>query len=1004
MRKLKPFKLFKKNPSGQKANKVSTKNKLAIVVSVFLVLAILVASSGILYIATVLRGAPELNSSDFVTSDSSKVFDAKGNQIADIGFQIRENVNYDDLPQVLIDAFVAVEDSRFFEHNGFDIPRFTKAMFENIRTLSFGQGGSTFTMQLVKGTYFETEEATAVRSGLAGVNRKIREISVAIQAEKVISKKRILELYLNRINYGVPGNKRGIQTAAQFYFGKSVEDISLVEAAMLAGIINAPNLYNPIYNLENAKKRTNVVLDLMEYHGYITASELKLAMDVSLENLLVGNTKGAANAYPYQAYVDAAVAEVKALTGLDPVDVPMRIYTTMDTELQETIEAIQNGENKSVEWPNEIIQTAIITMNNKTGEIIGIGGGRFYNGERLLNRAIDMRRQPGSSVKTFLTYPLAFEHLGWSTQHMLEDKPIQYVGTDVIIKNFDNVYRGDVLVPQAIGSSLNIPAIQTLQSVVDTVGARKVVSYLNSIGFTQTTTGNFDIGYGIGGSSFEASPLQLAGAQASIVSGGTYIQPHTVTRIEFLDGKEPITPSYTSINSISAEAAYMTSAMLEQNVSGPYFNFMQLLKRNFPVYAKTGTSDWGNTGVEFGIPAGSAKDKWMLSSTSEFTTAVWVGYDKAVKDQISHMNQAQINMNLPGKVSNQVLNSLYQNRPNPSAVQRPRDVIDITHVVGVYPYVAPNANTNPNLVVTGLIKSEYANLASLPTPSVYAPSSFNGTVTSTGNNRTFSFKLNDYPDANALVLAPDTKELYLEVNGRVVQATGRRLFDYSWLYGPIVYKVRVSIDGNVVDVLKSSSSTLGTTVAVGPNSVVTACGYYGYDYVEINSSELCTTYSMKDMFINIPELIGQPVTTLSQWIQDNQLTASKFPITEIEPRNTEEISLIGKIAQLDPNLQNTAYETSKKDQLAFTVTVIKDRDINLGDLLNKTTDALPAYCATYNLCTRSGSATSGKIISVTVGSTTYTNPSTLKLSVIKNAGGIQYTLEGTTTPPPTTTP
>ena len=334
-----------------------------------------------------------------------------------------------------------------------------------------------------------------------------------------------------------------------------------------------------------------------------------------------------------------------------------------------------------------IIQTAIITMNNKTGEIIGIGGGRFYNGERLLNRAIDMRRQPGSSVKTFLTYPLAFEHLGWSTQHMLEDKPIQYVGTDVIIKNFDNVYRGDVLVPQAIGSSLNIPAIQTLQSVVDTVGARKVVSYLNSIGFTQTTTANFDIGYGIGGSSFEASPLQLAGAQASIVSGGTYIQPHTVTRIEFLDGKEPITPSYTSINSISAEAAYMTSAMLEQNVSGPYFNFMQLLKRNFPVYAKTGTSDWGNTGVEFGIPAGSAKDKWMLSSTSEFTTAVWVGYDKAVKDQISHMNQAQINMNLPGKVSNQVLNSLYQNRPNPSAVQRPRDVIDITHVVGVYPYV-----------------------------------------------------------------------------------------------------------------------------------------------------------------------------------------------------------------------------------------------------------------------------------------------------------------------------
>lgn len=583
MKKLKLFKAFSKNKTDKPPHKQNVKNKLAIVVSIFLVLAILVATSGIIYISTVLKDAPTLNSSDFVTSNSSKVFDADGNQFADIGYQIRENISYNELPQVVIDAFLAIEDSRFFIHNGFDIPRFTRAMYENLRTMSFGQGGSTFTMQLVKGTYFETEEATAVRSGLAGVNRKIREISVAIQAERIISKKRILELYLNRINFGVPGNKRGIQTAAQFYFGKSIEEVNLLEAAMLAGIINAPNLYNPMRSLENAEKRTSIVLDLMEYHGYITESEYKLAIDTPLENLLVGNTNNSANAFPYQAFVDAAVAEVKALTGLDPVDVPMRIYTTMDRNLQETIEAIQNGENKSVEWPNEVIQTAIVTMNNRTGEIIGIGGGRFYNGERLLNRAIDMRRQPGSSVKTFLTYPLAFEHLGWSTQHMLEDKPIQYAGTDIIVKNFDNVYRGDVLVPQAVASSLNIPAILTLQEVVNTIGARRVVSYLNSIGFTQVTTGNFDIGYAIGGSSFEVSPLQLASAQASIVSGGSYIQPHTITRIEFLDGKEPITPSYASTTSLSAEAAYMSSNLMEYNVTGPYFNFMQLLKRNFPV-------------------------------------------------------------------------------------------------------------------------------------------------------------------------------------------------------------------------------------------------------------------------------------------------------------------------------------------------------------------------------------------------------------------------------------
>lgn len=1000
MKKLKLFKAFSKNKTDKPPHKQNVKNKLAIVVSIFLVLAILVATSGIIYISTVLKDAPTLNSSDFVTSNSSKVFDADGNQFADIGYQIRENISYNELPQVVIDAFLAIEDSRFFIHNGFDIPRFTRAMYENLRTMSFGQGGSTFTMQLVKGTYFETEEATAVRSGLAGVNRKIREISVAIQAERIISKKRILELYLNRINFGVPGNKRGIQTAAQFYFGKSIEEVNLLEAAMLAGIINAPNLYNPMRSLENAEKRTSIVLDLMEYHGYITESEYKLAIDTPLENLLVGNTNNSANAFPYQAFVDAAVAEVKALTGLDPVDVPMRIYTTMDRNLQETIEAIQNGENKSVEWPNEVIQTAIVTMNNRTGEIIGIGGGRFYNGERLLNRAIDMRRQPGSSVKTFLTYPLAFEHLGWSTQHMLEDKPIQYAGTDIIVKNFDNVYRGDVLVPQAVASSLNIPAILTLQEVVNTIGARRVVSYLNSIGFTQVTTGNFDIGYAIGGSSFEVSPLQLASAQASIVSGGSYIQPHTITRIEFLDGKEPITPSYASTTSLSAEAAYMSSNLMEYNVTGPYFNFMQLLKRNFPVYAKTGTSDWGDTGVEFGIPAGAAKDKWMLSSTSEFTTAVWVGYDKAVKNQVSFMNRAQININLPGKISNQILTTLYIDRPNPSAIQRPRDVIDITHVIGVHPYVAPNASTNPNLVVTGLIKSEYANLSNLPTPSVYAPSSFKGTVTSSGSNRTFTFKLNDYPDANALVLAPDTKDLFLEVNGRVVQATGRRLFDYSWLYGPIVYKVRVSIDGNVVEVLKSSNSSLSTTIAVGPNSVVTACGYYGYEFVEINSSELCASYNMKELFINIPEFIGQPISTLNQWIADNQLIASRFPITKIEPRSADEIALIGKIVGLSPNLQNTSFDTTQKDQLTFTVTELTDKDINLGDMFNKTTDTLPSYCSTYNLCARTGVNNLGTIDRVIVGGTEYTsaNSTTLKLSAINNAGGIKFTLSGPLTP------
>ena len=995
MKRLKILNKFK-NKNQTKTTKKSLKDKLAIVVSVFLVLAILVSSSGIAYIAVVIRGAPTLDSNDFVMSDSSKLFDSDGNLITDVGYQIRENISYDDMPQVLIDAFVAIEDSRFFEHNGFDIPRFAKAMVENVLSMSFAQGGSTFTMQLVKGTYFETEEATAVRSGLAGVNRKIKEIYVALQAEKVLSKKRILELYLNRINYGVPGNKRGVQTAAQYYFGKDVQDITLVEAAMLAGVINAPNAFNPMNNLELAQKRINTVLDLMERHGYITEEELSLAKSVRIENLLVGNTKSSANNFPYQAFVDAAIQEVKELTGLDPVDVPMRIYTTMDRNTQETIEKVQNGEITNVTWPNDIIQTAIVTMNNSTGEILGIGGGRFYNGERLLNRAINMKRQPGSSVKTFLTYPLAFEHLGWSTQHMLEDKPIQYVGLDVIVKNFDNNYRGDILVPAAIGNSLNIPAIQTLQSVVDTIGVKKVVSYLNSIGFSDVTSDKFDIGYAIGGSSFEASPLQLAGAQASIINGGNYIQPHTVTRIEFLDGKEPITPSYTSTNTLSAEAAFMTATMMEQNVSGPYFNFMQILKRNFSVYAKTGTSDWGNEGVKFGIPAGAAKDKWMLSSTSEFTTAVWVGYDKAVKDQVSYMNQSQINLNLPGKISNEVLNSLYSERSNPSSISRPAGVIDVTHVIGIYPYVSPNSSTNPALVVSGLIKSEYANLGTLSNPTIMTPSSFNREITSNGNSRTYKLTLNAYPDPKALVVAPNTKDYYLEVAGKVAQGTGQRLFDYSWLYGPIVYKAKINVDGTEYKI-KSNSNVLTTTINANPNSTVTVCGYYGYDYVEVNSTELCKTDKMNELFLNIPNFIGETTSVLTSWISANGLTASKFPINEVDAKDVSEINLVGKIVKIDPaDKNNTTIDITSKDSLTFNVFVIKDKEILSTDFTNA--ESLPTYCTTYaNLCKlATGQKTTGPITKLEVDGIVYTGSK--YLSEIYAAGGITYYTTTTTTP------
>lgn len=952
-----------------------------------MVITTFVGVAGLSYLTVVLQGSPTLNIEDFETQNSSKVYDSNGVLVADIGYQIRENVSYSDLPQTLIDAYISIEDSRFFAHNGFDLPRFTKAILENLSSLSFSQGGSTFTMQLVKGTYFETEDATAVRSGLSGVNRKIREIYTATQAEKLLSKKRILELYLNRINYGVPGNKRGIQTAAQYYFGKDITDVNLTESAFLAGVINAPTAYNPMNNLDLAKERTLTVLYQMERHGYISLEEYNLASSVPLENLLVGANTSFEDSIPYQAYVDAVINEIIDLTGLDPVSTPMRIYTSMDRATQDSIDAIQNGQVDTVVWPNDIIQTGIITMNNQTGEIIGIGGGRFYNGERLYNRAIDMKRQPGSSAKVVLTYPLAFENLGWSTQHMLEDMPIAYEGIDVIIKNWDNTYRGDVLLPSAIGNSLNIPAIQTLTSVVKTIGTVKVVDYLNAIGFNEVTSDAFDIGYAIGGSTFEVSPYQMAGAVSTMINGGEYITPHTVLRIEFLDGTEPITPSYSSTSVISEAAAYMTTAMMEQDVSGPYSNFMQTLRRPFQVYAKTGTSDWGETGIEYGIPAGSAKDKWMLASTSEFSTAVWVGYDKAVLDQVSYLDREQINLNLPGRINSAILNSLYAERANPRNVSKPSSVVDVTHIKGIYPYVAPNENTNQDLVVTGLIKSEYANLSPLTSPSITSPTSLEASVSASGSNKTFTFKVNEYPDAAALSVAPTTKDYSLTVGSQTVTATGIRLFDYSWIYGPIKYKLKLFVDNVVVQELKSDSNTFNITTNVKDTSVVKGCAFYAYDYVSFNSSEICQTLDLQDMYLTVPDFTGKTLTEFQTFMTSNGITHS---YTESYPAGIAN-NLIGKISTVTTNAPSNSIEKSKISQYTFSANVV-DKNITLySDFVGKNADTRPDYCS---IVTCSGPV-AGTITSVKYGTTTAVSGVSVKLSSIVTSGSITYTTNNT---------
>ncbi|MSA70166.1 transglycosylase domain-containing protein [Holdemania massiliensis] len=817
------------NKPKKKKRRGSLGKKIAIFFVYFLLIAGLAVGGGGLYIASeMIKDAPEISLNDFEGLESSQIYDQDGILITELGAYLRENITYEDMPNSLVDAFVAIEDSRYFEHPGFDVPRFAKAALENLKSKSFGQGGSTFTMQLVKNTYFQVDDLENSTIAEKSVDRKVQEIWTALKLEKMIDKKQIFQLYLNKLNFG--GNIRGVQKAAQYYFGKDAKDLSLGESALLAGIINRPNAYNPYENLDYATNRRNTVLDMMVYHGYITEMEADLAKSIRVEDLLVGEDYTISESGgPYQAYVDAVIEEVKQITGKDPALTPMKVYTNMDRTVQEQIDAIQKGEN--IEYPDELMQIAIVSMNNQTGEIRGLGGGRNYSGARLLNRAISQFKQPGSAVKPFLSYALAFEHLGWATDHVITDRPIVYRGTKKVINNFDGQYRGDVTLQQAVGQSLNTPAIQTLQEVIDTIGRSKVVDYLQSLGFSQVNSDNFDTGYAIGGSSFQASATEMASAHAAMVNGGRYVQPHTVSRIEFNDGTADYVADHSGKQVISEEAAYMSSTLMQYCVEGPYFNYMQVLKRSYPVYAKTGTTDWGKDGLRFGIPEGAAKDKWMIASTSQTTNVVWVGYDKGVKDEGTYFNNAKSKLNIPGQICELLLDANYDEADPPKALTRPDGVENITHIIGTFPYASLDG-VDPSLSTTGLIKKEYNNLVSpWGNSEQKLESTVSGYIDEWGG---LTINWGGYRGD----LPANQKEISLSQGDIYVYAVGQKLFDWNWILGNPYYYAKVYLNGNLYHEVSSDQPTYYDWVEGGGS--VKVCGYYVYS-TGLHSEEQCVT-------------------------------------------------------------------------------------------------------------------------------------------------------------------
>lgn len=785
---------------------VSKKKKAGFLKKLFATLIVLTIIGGLIaggivgnFFYKVIEKSPDASLSDFVAQESSVIYDIQGLAIAELGAYLRENVAYDDLPNAVVDAFVSIEDSRFFNHSGFDIPRFSKAIIENLKTMSFAQGGSTLTMQLIKNTYFSVDAIDDSKLAEKSIDRKIQEIYLALKLDGEMSKEEIFINYLNKLNFG--GNIRGIEKGSLYYFGKSVTELNLSEAALLAGIVNRPNSYNPYDNLEAATKRRNTVLDLMLYHGYITQEENELAKAVKVEDLVSGGEQAYTNSSKqYQSYIDAVVQETITLTGKDPALTSMKIYTHMNTDVQTTIDQIQDG-TIALPFPDDLMQIAIVSMDNRTGAVVGIGGGRNYEGARLLNRATSGYKQPGSSVKPFLSYALAFDYLFWSSSHVLTDRPMTYRGGSLVLKNFDGRYRGDVTIQQAFAQSLNIPAIDALQQVVDEIGREEVIRYLQQIGFSKVTDENFDISFAIGGNSFETTVMEMAGAHAMIINSGVYNQPHTIQKIILQDGTI-IYPESKTVKAVSSAAAYQTAQLMRYCVEGPYFNYMQILKRkDYTVYAKTGTTDWGKDGLVYNIPRGAAKDKWMLSSTTQYTNAVWVGYDKGVKDKNTYFNSYKSSLNLPGNINSILLDTLYKNSSTPpAAIEKPSDIESVTHVLGSWPYAYSESWMPSSIVTTADIKKGYPELVSIQDSlkSLNLSNTLDGLDVRILEDGSLSVTWHA-----AGRCANGTKDLTLNDGRNYVPATGACILDPSIAFGSPSYYATVYIDNNPVNEISS---------------------------------------------------------------------------------------------------------------------------------------------------------------------------------------------------------
>ncbi|MEW6047722.1 MAG: PBP1A family penicillin-binding protein [Bacillota bacterium] len=560
-------------------------------------------------VAALVRSTPNLDEPRFAPRQTTYIYDRKGRVIRSLFIENRIPVSIDEIPRVMQQAIIAVEDADFERHRGVDLRAILRALWVDLRSGSIVQGGSTITQQLAK-TAFLTNDRT--------LSRKIREAVLAIELERRYTKEEILEAYLNQIYFDE--GAYGVEAAAQTYFGKSIRDVTLAEAALLAAIPRSPVNYNPYRNPDRALARRNFVLDRMVEVGYISPRAAREAKAQPLGVIPRRSAPEATASY----FVDYVLQDLLDRYGKEGKEMVyaggLKVYTTLDLNLQRAAEEIaQDTDSLRILYRDERglpqPQIAIVTLDPKTGDILAMVGGRGDNNK--YNRAVLATRQPGSAVKPFI-WVAAIDRGLATPATVIIDEPQSFVlpnGEPWTPENYDEIYRGPVTLRTALEQSINMVAIRLLQRVRPEV----VMEYMEKMGITTLVRGpgepnDMNLSLALGGLTKGVTPLEMAAAYAVFASGGIYSKPRAILRVEDANGLvlEQVRPRQRVV--LPEISTYLVTDMMWGVVANGTGKPARLPDGR-PVAGKTGTTE-------------DFTNAWFVGFTPDLVTTVWIGNDK----------------------------------------------------------------------------------------------------------------------------------------------------------------------------------------------------------------------------------------------------------------------------------------------------------------------------------------------------------------------------------------